>query len=104
MAERPPESKPLLRKIYEALAKNPAADGIRISIQSAPEEVRRDDGKTYSVKYLCWNLVSGDDYITDPVLAVVHANLSEDPIRADLARYFDGYNCIVDNDIQFSEK
>jgi hypothetical protein len=103
MAKRPPESKPLLRKIYEALTKHPAADGVRISI-SAPEELRHDDGSIYSVKYLCWNVVSGEEYITDPVLTVVHANLSEDLIRADLAGYFDGYNCVVDNDIHFSEK
>ena len=96
---RPPASNRLLNAIYGALVQHPEADGIRISIEPTAQECPNDDGTTRVMKSLCWNLKAGEKELTEPKLAVVHAELSEETIRADLAQYFPRCNSIVDNDI-----
>jgi hypothetical protein len=102
-ARLPPANRPLLRKIHAALAEHPGADGVRISITAEPSPERKPDGSSIVVKWLCWNLTQGEGYATDPVLAMVHAGLSEEALRADLAAYFEGYQQVVDNEITFSD-
>ena len=103
MPTRPPETRPLLRKIYDALAQHPTANGVRISIESEPGEIRRKDGTTLRAKSLCWNLLAAGEEVTAPVLAVVHECLTEDLLRSDLALFFEGYHCVVDNDIHITD-
>ena len=103
MAKRPPNTRPFLRRIYEALTQHPTADGIRISIESTASDLPMEDGTIYHAKSLCWSLLAGEEEVSEPVLAVVHADLTEDVIRSDLAVYFEGYSCVLDNEIHIAD-
>jgi hypothetical protein len=97
---------PLLQKIQDALlSKGNKYTGIRISISKEAHEFK--DTKSSEValmKSLCWNLTTRTGgYLTDPVLAVVHAGLTEAAIEADLRKFFPGRKAIVDNDIYIDD-
>jgi hypothetical protein len=99
-------SSPLLSKIDKALAElGEESNGIRISISKDTTEVKRSQGGTATVRYLCWNIIdqNGND-ITDPVLAIVHAELEEQTIIKDLNNLFPDRKYIVDNEIYLEDK
>jgi hypothetical protein len=105
MPIRPPASNGVLNAIYDALARDPSADGIHISIEQTAKPMKAKDGTVYSMKCLCWNLTAGGvDLGGKATLAVVHAGLEAETIRSDLARYFGDLACVVDNDIQISDE
>ena len=98
---------PLLQKIQDAV--NTCADkrsGIRISItKNIQEVVDKTTGEIAFTKALCWNLVdSKNRYLTEPVLAVVGGNITEEMLRADLNKFFPGQKSIVDNDIYIDDE
>jgi hypothetical protein len=103
MTVRPPQTNGVLNAIYDALAREPAADGIRISIEPTASDLPMANGKVLRSKSLCWNLTANGHDLGEPVLAVVHAGLTEEVLRSDLARYFEGYAQVVDNDIHVTE-
>lgn len=97
-----PQESPLLREIQAAVASHSEqVETIRVSIQREPmEHVDRDDGETYLVKLLCWNLASADNnYLTDPVFRMVGDWVTEDELRDSLVAQFGGHEVVVDNEI-----
>ena len=98
------EESPLLKNIEDALKMHkPKAKGIRIGITKSAENFKPDnEDKTYLVKWLCWSIIdSKKNDLTDPELCVAHADMSEDQLRIDLKRFFEGFKIIVDNEIHF---
>lgn len=81
------------------------SNGIRIFLSKDTTEVEGSQGEFSTVKYLCWNIIdeNGDD-ITDPVLAIVHAELEEQTITNDLTNLFPNRKFIVDNEIYLEDE
>ena len=102
--QRPPRTNRIFTQIYDALKRHPDADGIRISIEASASDLDLGDGRVLShVKSLCWCLIRHGEDLTKPVLATVHGGLSEETIRADLAKYFAGILHVVDNEIDIED-
>lgn len=99
------ESEALLASIQEALGATPAADGIHISIEPHAREIAEPDGTVAYLKALCWNLVRGGEPVSedDPVLCLVHEDITDDSLRAEAESRFPGRLVVVDNDILVEE-
>jgi len=101
----PTDSNQLMQAIATALAANPTADGVHVSIEPHGREGTDPSGSATYVKALCWNLLSKGQNLSDddPELVVVDEEVNEDTLLADLEAMFPGKNCVVDNDILIEE-
>ncbi|MCB9495928.1 MAG: hypothetical protein H6686_03470 [Fibrobacteria bacterium] len=102
----PPPSHEVLVAIHQALQANPSANGVHISIEPHAREIQHPDRSTSWMKALCWNLLRDGEPLGEeaPELALVAEHHNDDSLRAEVARFFPGYDCRIDHEILIEEE
>lgn len=103
-ANQVPEDSPLLRSLGAALSQVPIGSLVRVSIEKSGAwvDLHEPGGRAWA-RFLCWNLVSPEGAgLTEPVLAMVHGDLTGEMLAVGIRQAFPDVGVVVDNDITFS--